>query len=1223
MNEERGCLPLLHKAPAERLPHTRTTSALIPPLRPIVPTFRHRPTLGLLLAGAVLAATAPAPALGASYGLSGTSFPACAGGSWTTSGDTHTCSGSIALAAGDTIIPSKKNSVLVANAGITLAGNSQLGSNLRPLTVRTTWGSIQISGSGNTMYGDLESSSGAISISGSSHTGSITTNGAASIVASTVDGTVSAQNGIQTTNAEITGSLTATSGSISLSGGSVGGEVRSGCCSISANSSDLLGGATAHSGLAVSGGSIAGNFSLTALNAASFTSTTMSSGSISGASTITFNNSRIGIQAPISATAGTGEITVTNGSTVYGSLSAPHYSSVRVTSGSFVYGTCSPIKTDLGFCGEASCSPFLGQATINEVHQIGQNNWIEVKVFDSSTDYGGWTLRSCAASGNKTECGTYALAGIGLQNGHYIVVDVDMKHIDVHQSKSMSATLFDGSGKEIDFLNVNNFGVSTPNCPFVFDTVISTTSSNLKGVARLPDGTGEWEELSAPGNTDPGTIGDSNTPGATIDHIRIEHHGQGLTCAVTTLTIKACANESCSSLHTAGGITGTLSASEGGVYWTEGNAAFSIGASGYTTKDVQPATTTWGLASANPPPTTGYKCDNTSDGLDANADTQCQFSATRAGFIVSHSRTGNETEIPSQIAGITSDTYYLRAVESSTNNPAVCTPAIVNQSNVGVTFAYACNDPSTCAAGHMLVVNSTEMPSSGASVNLDFDGDGSAPITLRYDDVGRITVNASKTLTPEDGTAVTLTGSTNAFVVKPYAFRLHDLACADGDNPSPDDGAFCVAGGTFTGKVEAVRYDPSAAHNLGGVTPSFGHESPPQTVTFEPAALINPTSDPADPVDDFAPSSTGSFGGISNHAIATMVWPNVGTIRIKPTMNYLGAGDLTAAGRNDSIAFAGNVGRFYPHHFALSAGSIRPACMDGSFTYMDQPSLGITFTIEARNKANEITTNYFAAPTGGYAHLATVAVVAEDVNSATDLGSRIGGLGMPNWTAGEYAIDVENAMFSRSFSPDGPFNELAIGVKVVDGVDKAPLADTNMTTTPPGDCTMASVCDAVRIGSETQMRFGRLRLANVYGYYSPLEMAVEAQYWSGNSWVRNLDDNCTVIENDNLAALKTSDPAAHETGWTLTAPPGTLDGGRGKIELTRTADAARSARICVDLGADPASGVDCDASAGNNLPWLQGKWPPGTGHDNDPWATATFGIFRQEGRKGIYNRELY
>lgn len=1188
MNEKRGCLPLLHKAPAEHLPQARIASALIPPLRPIVPTFRHRLTLGLLLTSAALAATAPAPALGASYELSGTSFPACAGGSWSTSGDTHTCSGSIALATGDTIIPSKENSVLVANAGITLAGNSQLGSNLQPLTVRTTWGSIQISGSGNTMYGDLESSSGAINISGSSHTGSITTNGAASIVASTVDGTVSAQNGIQTTNAEITGSLTATSGSISLSGGSVGGEVRSGCCSISANSSDLLGGATAHSGLAVSGGSIAGNFSLTALNAASFTNTTMSSGSISGASTITFDNSRIGIQAPISATAGTGEITVTNGSTVYGSLSAPHYSSVRVTSGSFVYGTCSPIKTDLGFCGEASCSPFLGQATINEVHQIGQNNWIEVKVFDSSTDYSGWTLRSCAASGNKTECGTYALAGIGVQNDHYIVVDVDKKHIDVHQSKSMSATLFDGSGKEIDFLNVNNFGVSAPNCPFVFDTAISTTSSNLKGVARLPDGDGQWEELSSPGNTDPGTIGDSNTPGAVFDHIRILHDGEGLTCAPETITVQACADADCQTPYT-DGLSGQITGGN-----TAANFVIPVGAGSVNVpvRKTHPGPTTLAASSPSPSPASATRCL-------VGAVDDCTLTFSDAGFIVAATPAGAPATPPPQVAGRASSEHWLRAVIRDSET-GTCSAALEGAQTVE--FAYECINPASCHGADLMKVAETQAVtrnnagdvSAYRPVSLSFDASGAAAFTFTYEDVGQIRLHTRATTA--EGAA--LAGSTGTIVVRPDRFALTDAHCAGVTNPAAADaggGKFCPAGMPFAVTVEARTAS-------GGRAYSYGREGEGVKLT---AARVAP-----DPGNDGVLSGNTIAGAdfTSGSATATAVgWSEVGIITLTPSVadgDYLGAGDVTGQS-------SGNMGRFYPHHFKIeeiegSAGLIDRADINtddvkeecpSPFTYLDEEFKTrfrlIAMPKEGKDK-EDATKNYkdgFAkfdlSDWGAYAFAAS--------GLPTGLSLEAGSAApADDWSAGVADITVHHKV---SRPADDSLAPPAEAVSI--------LAAPN-----DGEATTASGTPEALPRASTTLRFGRLRLANVYGYYSPLEMAMEAQYWSGKSWVLNQDDNCTVIEDENLAA--------DQSGWNLTAP-GTLAAGRGAIALTLEPGAARSARICVDLAGDPA----CTATTSANLPWLQGKWPPGTGHDNDPWATATFGIFRQEGRKGIYNRELY
>ena len=121
-------------------------------------------------------------------------------------------------------------------------------------------------------------------------------------------------------------------------------------------------------------------------------------------------------------------------------------------------------------------------------------------------------------------------------------------------------------------------------------------------------------------------------------------------------------------------------------------------------------------------------------------------------------------------------------------------------------------------------------------------------------------------------------------------------------------------------------------------------------------------------------------------------------------------------------------------------------------------------------------------------------------------------------------------------------------------------------------------------------------------------MPVEAQYWSGNSWVKNSSDSCTTLAGGNLLLTP--------SGWT--AVPGALLGGSGIIALTPTAPG--SIKVCADLAPD--NGVACSATSAN-LPWLQSKWPGGAAYNNDPSATATFGIFSPEGRKGVYNRELY
>lgn len=269
-------------------------------------------------------------------------------------------------------------------------------------------------------------------------------------------------------------------------------------------------------------------------------------------------------------------------------------------------------------------------------------------------------------------------------------------------------------------------------------------------------------------------------------------------------------------------------------------------------------------------------------------------------------------------------------------------------------------------------------------------------------------------------------------------------------------------------------------------------------------------------------------------------------------------------------------GRFIPHHFDTS---VTQGCAAGAFTYSAQP---FDLTVTARNTAGATTSNY----AGAFAKTVTL----------SDANGLAGG-----------------ALTPANIAATG-FNS---GAATLARGDASPPKFTFARATPdpaPGTIKLRGVdADAVSSAAGTEgtalVRIGRLRLSNVFGSLSPLNMPVEAQYWSGNSWVRNSDDNCTAIATDNIWRSV--------AGWTRTGP-GTLAGGVGMISLVPSAPG--SATVCTDLGAD--HGVACAATSAA-LPWLQSRWPSAATWDNDPSATATFGVFSPEGRRGVYNREMY
>lgn len=256
----------------------------------------------------------------ATYNLTSGSYPPC-NTSWSVAGTTYTCNGNgrVTLAAGD-ILTSNTTITISANNGFSL-NNNTIGSSSNRINLTSTYGTHD-SAATTTIWGNL------------------TSEAAITLVGTTVNGTV------------------ITNGNINLTGGGVTGLVRSNSNTITTNGTDLGGGATARSGMTITGGTLAGNFVMTSNNPAVFSGVTMTSGSISGASTVTIQSGSVlgSGSSSVTVSSTSGAISVNN-SIVYGNLTAPNYSTVNVTNGSSIYGTCSPGSTPANACGATPPPP--------------------------------------------------------------------------------------------------------------------------------------------------------------------------------------------------------------------------------------------------------------------------------------------------------------------------------------------------------------------------------------------------------------------------------------------------------------------------------------------------------------------------------------------------------------------------------------------------------------------------------------------------------------------------------------------------------------------------------------------------------------------------------------------------------------------------------------------------------------------------------------------------
>jgi MSHA biogenesis protein MshQ len=460
-------------------------------------------------------------------------------------------------------------------------------------------------------------------------------------------------------------------------------------------------------------------------------------------------------------------------------------------------------------------------------------------------------------------------------------------------------------------------------------------------------------------------------------------------------------------------------------------------------------------------------------------------------------------------------------------------------------------------------------------VNLSFDNSGIATPTFVYQDVGRLSITVTDT-------AESMTGSTTTLpIIAPASFGFSGITAGP-----------IGAGNAFSATVTALNSCATPA-----ATPNFGKETGAESATISLGSRVAP----AGANDCTNGPCTGSVAGNVtlpwNNGAATasnLSYSEVGQITLAAALasgSYLGSG-LTATGTS------GTAGDFVPAYFDTA---VTQGCAAGSFTYSAQP-----FRVDVTAK------NASAGTTVNYSNLASCTVCAKNValydpTAVTNFNST------NTIAATTFAKGVGNSSTVKYTFPTKPSAPASITLRAID----------------------ASVTPSVSSSGHTEgvaaIRSGLLQLSNVFGTGS-LQLPVQIRYWSGQSWVLNSDDSCTVLP-------KGSTGLSGATGTLIASPPTVscvssptnycsgvdfkIVGGLSYIKLTSSAlTASGSVNVCADLGADPVGGTVCNVSA-SGLSYLQGRWPPGAGYDNDPVARATFGVYATETKKSVHVREQF
>jgi MSHA biogenesis protein MshQ len=712
------------------------------------------------------------------------------------------------------------------------------------------------------------------------------------------------------------------------------------------------------------------------------------------------------------------------------------------------------------------------------------------------------------------------------------------------------------------------------------------------------------------------------------DHYEVSVAAASLSCLPTTVTVTACADASspCTNPYTAAvSATAALAASAGAL----GSTTLVFDAAGVATTTLSHpgaadgAAVSLTLSNESIAATNARQC--CPGGASCTAANSCGTTFSTAGLIYSTSPNGAQTAtFPAQVAGVSSGTYYLRAVRTGTTTQA-CEAALTGPATVQ--WGNVCVNPALCSSGNLMSVtgsgsataianNPSGAATSFTNVAMTFDGNGAAPFSFTYQDAGRIRLDSK--LNAANGATLSGILNTSSHVTRPARFALSGIR----QTASPalvNPGAVDANGARFVKAGESFSVTVTAQTQAGAATPNFGKESTPEDVVLTPVPAAN------------GGASTGSLangtiaGGSFVNGVATatnLAYSEVGIVTLSAALSdgsYINTGGSVTG-------TSGNVGRFVPARFAVTGGSVTHrvalGCAPASaFSHLGENfRLGLTLT--AQNLSGGTTQNY----TGSFAKFDPAQAGGWNltgIDGATAFSTAVGRLSLGtasgSWSNGVAAGVALTAQAGRAASPDGPFNA-AFGVAPVDS-DGVAVGAFDMASASGGGN------DRARIAS-VPLYFGRLRIDSAIGAADRgLALPVTVQSWNGSAFATQTLDSCTTVPAvavnfGNLRrTLTTADTA-------VTAPVA-ISAGRGTLRLAAPGG-GRSGTVDVTLslgsGAVDASclqpwtpGTGDAATAGANLTYLRTAWC-GSNHDKDPAARASFGMPRGADT-WVYRRE--
>ncbi|PLX83698.1 MAG: hypothetical protein C0618_12300 [Desulfuromonas sp.] len=599
----------------------------------------------------------------------------------------------------------------------------------------------------------------------------------------------------------------------------------------------------------------------------------------------------------------------------------------------------------------ATCSPYVGFATINEINvhnqsaQSSKDSYIEIKALSPdiilSDIWESWTIDVCSAIG--AAAGSGCRTDISVEdyyfdeNGDMIPNDpgnngwlvtpestFNWPYIDLNASKNndprgMTVTLYDENGLIIDVLDVDGYASSPPPCSFPYD--IDFPGSNDFNIQRQPDGNGDWVG-SGGGNSGDQTVNDTNDP-TLSDAPRV--------------------------------VIGDTTT-------TAGNDMV------FTISLLDPLTSA--------PIVAGRNVDILYETIDGTALIGTDYVDTGGTVTIPSGASSVTLPIPTLATATNDRWFYLHLIEVTTKDNdlkvavigfnmakgTISAPSVdhyeIHHDGSALTCEpeaitiKACTDTATPCALATDPSDVTLATSAGSWLE-------TSPITF----TGSTTVNlknTDSTLTP----VISLSTTTPSATVQCYENGTPDAACdlAFYDSGFLFDVLDAASGSTQTVTMQAVRLDDTTQT----CTPTFTDQTKAIDFSFIYAdPLTNPHGSQA---------QIGSIDFVGNALNHNLYFDPSGTTSF--ILSYPDAGSLTFTASYDdgsAVATGNDTAIFYPDSFRITAPVQTWTATDGSSTVLAKAGETFSLTIEALNTAGVATPNY----TG------TVTLSADNVSPAT------------------------------------------------------------------------------------------------------------------------------------------------------------------------------------------------------------------------------------------------